>query len=137
MCEIPSVRLSDTWFGTPANGDLCYALDSTLERSSADLDIGLRAVCSLILRNSAKEDLKFERIAVHVEHLKLFSADDRFWTNEITVAFRGTEEVSNVTYGTTPPSTVSGACRVSGPRQSFDRSLIKRSFNLFREIAGI
>lgn len=140
MSETPIVELSHTWFGSPIAGDLCYALDSTLDRSPIALDVGLRAVCSVTVRNTAREDLNFERIAVHTEHLKLFSCGKRFWTNEVTVAFRGKEEISTVAYAARPAAEALANERVqhvAGPRLPFDRNLLKRSFDLFREIAGI
>lgn len=137
MCEIPSVALSSTWFGTPTAGDRCYALDSRLERSAVNLEMGLRAVCSLVVRNTAREDLKFQRISIHVEHLRLFASQNRFWANEITVAFRGASEISNVSYAAAPAGEAAGAAQVAGPRVPFDRNLLKRSFSLFREITGI
>ena len=138
MEEIPSRSLASIWFGTIAGGELCYAIEAPLERTVEDLEIDHSfAICEVTVRNSSRERLRFERICVHVEYMSLFGSGDRLWTNEVRVAFRGAEQVSQLTFLPGPPSSVKDAWEVSPSRVPPESDLIKRSFALIREITGI
>lgn len=136
--EVPSRSLSSTWFGDMDTGELCYAVDSRLLRSTADEDDDdAFARCEVEIRNSSREKLKFERISVHVEFMHLYAADDRFWSNAVRVVFKGAEQISQLSYRAGPPNSLPNAESICEPREAQDLSLFKRSFNLIREIAGI
>ncbi len=138
MSEIPSKALKSIWFGSIAGGELCYAIEAPLERSVEDLEVDRSfAICEVTVRNSSRERLHFERICVHVEYMSLFDGGDRLWTNEVRVTFKGSEQVSQLSFLPGPPHSVSGAQRVAPSRLPPESDLIKRSFALIREITGI
>lgn len=138
MEEVPSRRLTSTWFGDMATGELCYAIEAPLERRLDDLEMsGAFAACEVTVRNTSRERLRFERICVHVEHMRLYEGADRLWTNEVRVSFRGADQVSQLTFLPRPPERAGDAETVSQPRIPPETGLIKRSFALIREIAGI
>lgn len=138
MEEIPSRRLASTWFGDIATGELCYAIEAPLERDVADLEVtDAFAACEVSVRNQSRERLRFERICVHVEHMRLFESADRLWTNEVRVAFRGSEQVSQLSFLPRPPGHVGEVEPICDPRVPPEAGLIKRSFALIREIAGM
>jgi hypothetical protein len=138
MEEIPSRRLASIWFGGLANGELCYAIEAPLERDLGQLQVGHEfGLCQVNVRNGSPERLRFERICVHVEHMRLFEASGALWTNEVNVAFRGSDQVSQLTFQPRPPDAVGTAEAVCEPRIPAESGLIKRSFALIREIAGI
>ena len=138
MEEIPSRKLAATWFGDPAGGEQCYAIESPLLRGLAGMAPDQTvAVCEVVVRNQSRERLQFERICVHVEYMRLFRTHDRFWTNEVRVTFKGVEQTSQLTFAAGPPSHVADPQPICEPRQPPESGLLKRSFNLIREIAGI
>jgi hypothetical protein len=138
MEEIPTRRLASTWFGDIATGELCYAIEAPLERTLEQLELSRAfAACEVMVRNQSRERLRFERICVHVEHMRLYDADGRLWTNEVRVAFRGTDQVSQLAFEPGPPARAVGAVPVSEPRVPPESGIIKRSFALIREIAGM
>lgn len=138
MMEIPTQNLSSTWFGDMDTGELCYSIDSRLLRNIGETDASeAYARCEIEIRNGSQERLQFQRLCVHVEHMHLYTAADRYWSNPVRVIFKGAEQVSQVTYVPGPPPSVPGARVVCVPRQVLDTNIFRRSFNLIREIAGI
>jgi len=100
---VPST-LSNTWYGTQYEGQLCYALRSRARRSLEDLtDEPLRAVCLFKISNHAEESLPVEKIRIDPAHLSLYQHKSRLWTNSITVTFKGKEEHSELNYEDSPP----------------------------------
>jgi len=138
MEEIPTRRLASTWFGGLATGELCYAIEAPLQRELEQLELSEAfAACEVTVRNGSRERLRFERICVHVEHMRLYQADGRLWTNEVRVAFRGTDQISQLTFEQGPPERAGQADPVCEPRFPAESGIIKRSFALIREIAGM
>jgi len=138
MAELASQKLSSIWFGDMETGELCYAVDSRLLRAIPEEDDDEAfARCEVEIRNSSREKLQFQRISVHVEHMDLYSGENRFWSNQVRVVFKGTEQISQLSYKPGPPDELSHAEHVCEPRESIDRNIFKRSFNLIREITGI
>lgn len=137
ITEIPTVVLSNIWFGEPFAGELCYSLDSTLERHAEDIESDVfRAVCPLFLTNSSTEPLSFERICVHVENLSLFETHATLWTNEVRVSFRGPDHANQIQIGTGPPDAAADGRQVTEPRRRPDKNIIRRSFSLFKHVTG-
>jgi hypothetical protein len=138
MVEIPTRLLSSTWFGDMVTGELCYTMDSRLLRTVPETDADdAYARCEMEIRNGSKERLEFQRLCVHVEHMHLYGAGGKFWSNQVRVVFKGSEQVSQISYLPGPPDTVTDAMVVCDPRQALDRNIFKRSFNLIREMTGI
>ena len=138
MEEFSSRRLASTWFGDIATGELCYVVEAPLERDLERLVMdGSFAACEVSVRNNSRERLRFERICVHVEHMRLFRAPDRLWTNEVRVSFRGADQISQVSYASGPPERAGASEEIAEPRTPPESGLIKRSFALIREIAGM
>ena len=138
MVEIPTQNLSSTWFGDMETGEFCYSVDSRLLRTMPETDADeAYARCEVEIRNGSRERLHFERICVHVQHMHLYAADDKFWSNQVRVVFKGSEQVSQLSYVPGPPKISSVAEVICEPREVLDRNILKRSFNLIREITGI
>jgi len=69
--------------------------------------------------------------------MQLYQSESRLWTNEVRVVYRGADQVSQLDFANGPPDFVEDSRIVSPSRQPLDRSLLKRSFNLIRELTGI
>ena len=138
VIDTPSRQLSNTWFGDPAGGELCYSLDSSMKRSRDQLAIdAATAVCSLVVRNGSEEKLDFERICVHVENLSVFQCGADLWTNEIKVLFKGSDQISQITIQKGPSELPDEPRLLTPPRVEPTRGVLKRSFSLIRQFTGI
>jgi len=137
LCELPSLTLSNTWFGEPTAGELCYALRTRAVRTLEEIEIrACSAVCPITVRNRAPKELTFERLCVRVEHLSVYQGPDRLWTNELEVRFQGEEHSSQITIGREAPGIAEGLTKVCDARQPAEKTLLKQSFSVLRSLTG-
>src|SRR6056297_655309 len=135
LCELPSEVLSSTWFGEMQNGELCYALERDLLESRPAVALSPHsAVCTLNIHNASNSLLDFQRMAVHVEHLSLFSDGHSLYTNEVNVKFVGVDKISQVKYTARGPKWSGGLTKLKGPREHPTKSLLKKSFYFFKSL---
>lgn len=136
VCETPSQQLSDTWFGDPISGDLCYNYNSMLYRYIDNISLKAHhAICPVEIQNSSKADLNFQRFCLHVKHLAIFSSNDTLWTNPVTVNFRGKDQVSQVSITPKPPhSGDMEDIQISESRAKPDENVLKRSFQFLKDL---
>lgn len=139
LAELPTVLLSDTWWGTTREGELCYWLGTTARRRmTPELFASHRIVCPLRLANRSSEELPVERMALRGAHLGVFSDQGRFWADETRVRFRGTDDGSDVHVEGRPPAEAPEAVRVAAPREKAPaRGFSARSFARFITHGGI
>jgi hypothetical protein len=137
LCELPSMVLSNTWFGEPTAGELCYALRTRAVRSLEEVETrAYMAVCPITVLNRAPKELNFERLCVRVEHLNVYQGTDRLWTNELEVRFQGEEQSSQVTIGREAPEFAGEPVKVCEARQQADKTLLAQSFSVLRSLTG-
>ncbi len=101
---IPSMIMSDTWFGDTMDGVLCYALRVSAARDHEDLEPGPNhAVCPVMIENKGTEGLTFEKVCLHLEHADIYRGRDHMWSSEINVCESGGGAPSIVNYSHGPP----------------------------------
>lgn len=105
LLEVPSVRLSDTWFGpSKLSGELAYA-----SRLVAGIDPAAPlpahvARSALTYRNRTRTQLAVERIAVPAPALGVYAGTDgRLWSEALTVEQRAGDELALASVGTGAP----------------------------------
>ena len=136
--ETPAVLMSDTWWGELHSGELAYWLPTTARRATAPrLFAPHAAVCPLVLRNQADEDLRVEKLALRTSHLSLFVGEGRIWSDESRVLYQGGEEGSQIEMTGQPPSEAEAAELVSGPRTPIQRGFRARTFDRLRALPGL
>jgi hypothetical protein len=137
LIEVPTITLSNTWFGDPMNGELCYSLSTHARRNVEDLEASpQRAVCPLHVRNNWTEQLDFQMMAVHVEHLKIFKGPDQLWTNEVYINFLNKDQLSQVNFSENEPSVIQGCELMAEERVPFDKSILKKSIGFLRSFTN-
>jgi len=138
LCEIPTVVLSDTWFGDVMEGELCYFLPSTARRTVRPEHFRNHlAVCPVLLENRSDEALKVQELVFRVAHLTLFRKGSALWADETRVRYRGTDAGSDLTTTGRPPENARDAVLVTEPRTPADRSLRARTFTRLRDLSGL
>ncbi len=137
LCEIPSLVLSNTWFGDPTSGELCYALRTRALRSLDEIeDRPYVATCPISVQNHAPAELNFERLCVQVQHLNVYRARTRLWTNELEVRFQGEEHSSQITIGKQPPAFAIEPEVACLARKPAEKTLLTQSFSFLRSLTG-
>jgi hypothetical protein len=137
LCELPSLTLSNTWFGEATAGELCYALRTRAVRSLDEIEIQANtAICPITVFNRAPKELNFERLCVRVEYLNVYRGSERLWTNQLEVRFQGEEQTSQVTIGREAPAFAGPLKELCGARQPAEKTLLKQSFSVLRSLTG-
>ncbi len=137
LCELPSLILSNTWFGEPTSGELCYALRTRATRSLEEIEKHpYTAICPVSVRNRAPKELNFERLCVRVEHLNVYRGRERLWTNELEVRYQGDEHSSQVTIGKGAPEFAENLIKVCEAREPAEKTILKQSFSFLRSLTG-
>lgn len=137
LAEIPTVLLSDTWFGDVMDGELMYFLPTTARREIGPEHFEPHLVaCPLQLTNVSTADLDVERIALRVGHLSLFGREEGFWADETTVRYRSAEEGSDLQVSGKPPAEAPDADLITSPRTPTARGFRARTFVRFIGLPG-
>ncbi|MFT5128895.1 MAG: hypothetical protein ACI8W8_002514 [Rhodothermales bacterium] len=131
LTEIPSVLLSNSWFGAPHDGDPCYSLRTTARREFDTCDLQpFRARCAVHVYNRSETDeLNIENLCLRVRSLAVYEVKDGLHTNDIRVDYQGENELPDVEHQNAPP--VAKAKLLCEPRDISARELLKRKLNTF------
>ena len=117
LTEIPTVTLSNTWFGAPDNGTLCYAVKTSARRSLEEVpSCAHQVTCPVVLRNTRGEPWPFTRLCLRVAPLTVYAAGDRLWTNQVEVRPQGDSRADRIDVGSGAPSECTSPTEVSSPR---------------------
>lgn len=117
LTEVPTVVLSDTWWGGVTEGELCYWLATTARRRVPfEVFQPHLVVCPLELSNRSDEELPVEKLVLRVAYLSLFSDQGRLWADETRVRYQGPAAGSEIEVAGTAPPEAPAAVRVAEPR---------------------
>lgn len=129
LTELPTVKLSRTWFGTFTEGELCYHATTKARRDLSKVDKKPYLVsCPILITNKSEEELDFEHFCFRVERLSIFEHQNEFWADETQILYQGTDLNSEVVMTGKVPDGVSRDKRVSKPRKQIQKSLATRTF---------
>lgn len=132
--EIPSVVLSNSWFGSFTEGELCYAVRTQARLNLDDLQpSACRANFPLEIRNASTEILKFERLCIRPQHLNIYEGATRLWTGKGRVSYRGEENWSRMIYAKHPPEFDAAKALVGQARESIRRGALLRTFDTLKQ----
>lgn len=136
LLELPSQRLSDTWFGPSTMvGELCYA-----SRSPAHLDLAAlerpahQVITPLQLSNGASDPLAFEKVKLPVQYLSVYRAEDgALWSEAVALKREEAGELAAFDIRTKPGAHAGATSKIGPARLSGGRNLVVRAFSkLFR-----
>ena len=131
--EIPSLILSNTWFGDAMTGELCYALTTRALRKMEDHgDLRHRIICPVHILNRGSEPLDFQSLCVHVEHLRVFGGAEHLWSNDVSIIYRGDEQPSEIRYEEKIPKHEKECIVLSSERVPSQKSIISKSFSFIK-----
>ncbi len=136
VLDEPSFVLSDTWWGTVAEGELAYWLETKARAEiSPDLFVPHIAMCPIHLENGSDHPLPVDRFAVRALHLSLFEHDGRVWTDDVRVRYMASTEGSEIRFGGEAPEEEPSGRRLADPRVAIRRGLQARTFDRLRSLS--
>ncbi|MBN2163211.1 MAG: DUF432 domain-containing protein [Pontiellaceae bacterium] len=136
IAEVPSMVLSNSWFGPTTEGELCYAMRTTAKLRQEDLlPHPHRVVVPFQIRNASDAPLEFTRLCLHAHNLRIYQGRERMWANQGRATYRGSNKWSRVVYARGIPP-YDGADRLLGSaREPVDRGDILRTFDSWKHLA--
>lgn len=138
LTEIPTELLSNTWFGDPMTGELCYSLITKARRSIEESESGFhRAICPVKIFNKSSNTFDFQKFSIHVEHLKIYSGKKVLWTNEVEITYLGEDQPSKIEFSKKKPVIEKDCVLLSEERTPVDQSLIKKSVSFLKDFTSI
>lgn len=128
LTEIPTVQLSDTWWGDFLDGELAFWLTTRGRREiTPDLFQPHLVMCTLQMDNVSRDDLHVEKLSLRVGHLSIYRKDGWLWAEEVRVEYHGEDEGSEIHMDDRPPAEAAGAVEIS-PARHQARSFRTRTF---------
>lgn len=139
LTELPTVALSDTWWGEFDDGELGLWLPTRARRSvGPEAFAAHRAVCPLDLSNDSGDELEVAKVALRPVHLSLFLEERGYWSDVTRVRYRGSDEGSEIRVTGNPPQEADDrARRVSAPREPLTRGLRAQTFSRLKALSGL
>ena len=133
--EIPSQRLSDTWFGEPDNGVAAFALGNEYYLNFEEIETTeLEAICPVNIFNNWDKQLEVQRLIIKADNMSLFRNDLKVVTSVIKLEYRGQDTISSVSYGTSKQYHGENPETLAKARTDDTKSLLKANFHFIRQI---
>lgn len=138
LLEVPTIILSDTWFGSTTAGELCYWISTGARRQiEPDLARPFLAICPVQIKNESDDELFFEKICLRVEYLALFTCNGQLWSDETRIRYHGKNEASRIENTGKVPPEAKEATMITPPRKDNKKGLAAKTFATLRELSGI
>lgn len=136
LFEEPTVVLSNSWFGLPVSGELCYALKTRARRRLDDLrkDAYL-AICPLTLKNDSKNPFMLERLCVNLKAVSMFVGDEHLWTQQGNMVCRDDDKGGKLVFETEPPCWEPSMEKVSEPRDVARKGMAQQALDGLRNVS--
>jgi hypothetical protein len=134
VIEIPTMALSNSWFGSFTEGELCYAIKTRAMLNQEDLmPSSYRVVFPLEVRNASNEQLKFERLCIRPQNLNVYQGNHRLWSNRGRASYRGEENWSRIVYSARPPEYDNASRLLGKAREPIHRGSLAQTFDNFKQ----
>jgi len=132
LIELPTVKLSRTWFGTFTEGELCYHASTKARRDLSHVDKKAYLVsCPIKIVNKSDEELPFSHFCYRVERLSMYLHNNDLWAGETQIIYQGEELNSEVIMTGKLPKGITKKQLLTKPRKQIQKSLATRTFKRF------
>jgi len=127
--SVPSRVLSETWFGSPTEGELCYSLPFNAEKDLENLNPKPHhIVWPVEILNRSSEELRFEKLCLRPQFVGLYSGDTHIWSSPVHIIRESSFKGSTVKYDKNPPPHELDLMELSKPQKREDRILSRLTF---------
>jgi len=133
LFDLPSKSLKRSWFGTPESGEVAYSWRFN-PRSRRAYQRHLLTVPVTIVNKSATI-LRFERFLLRAVNLGVYKRGAHLATNGVTVAFKGSEQLSQIIFESHEKMVKQGNELLGPPREQGGNDMIRKSFGWLRDLA--
>lgn len=136
LTELPTLVLSETWWGDFQGGELAYWLVTKgRTKVTEDLFVPHLVISAIQLDNLSDDDLTVEKHVLRTEHLSIYEKGGRLWAEEVRIEYRGEDEGTEIHMDDRPPPEADGAREIS-PARHQGKSFKARTFERLRALSG-
>lgn len=135
LTQFPSIKLSNTWFGSMTEGELCYWL-KTRARTVPELQAQnpYLCTCPIHIVNTSDEELLVDKLCLRLDTLSIYEADGRLWSDQMNIFYKGEEKFSNLAAAGKPPAQASDARLLRPPRKASSSNIAMRTFKALNQL---
>ncbi len=129
--ELPTRRLSDTWFGsTTREGELCYSLKTNARTSLEELPrVAYRLVTPVVIENGAQDGLLVERLNLPVPFLSIYGTEGGdAWSEEVWMLHTEDGDMAELDVRHGPPAEAGEAELLSAARRVAEKGHLFQAF---------
>lgn len=133
ILEIPTIKLSDTWFGPkPHIGELCYSSRFSGRISLSELPKrASRIITPVKITNNGADNLKLEKISIPCDYLAVYlSKNNELWTPTLSILRETDKNKTEVSISKTLHPSLEGAKRIGEPRVGDQTRLLSKTIDM-------
>lgn len=126
--EVPTLQLSDTWFGPSTRvGELCYATRTHARNTREEVPLRPhRAVTPVTVTNQTTDFLAIKKLSIPVPVLAMYGAEDgTLWTDPVVLTQLQDNSMISFAIGKDQPTSE----RISAPRLTMNKGGLMRAFS--------
>ena len=130
LATISTQSLSDTWFGSVTEGDLCYSVPVAAGMEFENLEAHAHHIIFPVeVSNHSDENLVVEKLCLRTAYATLFCGMDHLWGSTVKIRHEGGFKGTSIRYSSEIPKFESGLNEVSKPRMREERGLYRLTFS--------
>lgn len=130
---VPTMVLSDTWYGDQIKGEFCFSLKTHARRDiSGMVPRPYRVITPVTLRNRSSSSMVCDRLCLRLAYANLFHDGRSVWSSAITIENHGKERDEEITYGNGPPPEVGDAVLLTAASRKVEQSFRDRALKSIR-----
>lgn len=127
---ISTQSLSDTWFGSVTEGDLCYSVPMPASMEFESLrPHAHHIVFPVEVENHSEEKLVVEKLCLRTAYAALYCGVEHLWGSTVKIRHEGGFKGTSIRYSTEMPTFEKGLNEVSKPSKREERGLYRLTFS--------
>lgn len=134
LCEFPTRRLSDTWFGESDSGEAAFSIGTNFYQKFEMIQPAPNeAICPVKISNNSSTILEVQRLIIRVNELNLYESHKKIITSQVDIEFKGKDQVSSVSYKIDKSLIKDKVKTLANPRNPAS-SMLKLNFHFIKNI---
>jgi len=138
LIDIPTVRMSNTWFGSVFEGTLCYWTETSARRRYDNVEPRPHLVTTpMFIHNKVEAELPLEKLCLRTAGLGIYEGSGELWASEVRATNTGPGAPEQIEISSGPPEEAREAELVFEPRQKPRGGMLARTFGFLGSLPGL
>ncbi len=125
---VPTMVLSDTWYGDQIKGEFCFSLKTHARREIAGMEPRpYRVITPVHLNNRSSGSMVCDRLCLRLAYTDIFHDGLSVWSSEITIEYHGADKDEEIIYGKGAPPGLTNPVLLTPASLKVEKSLRDRA----------